>query len=123
MTLWKRVDWFQVYPSRTRKIFYDCNAKYNSYSFDGGERFEPDYLLFLHKQNEVGYEQLQVFIEPKGTHLIAEGKWKEDFLLEIEDKAVATKIFVDDNKYKIWGFHFFNADVRMNDFAKDMERL
>ena len=55
----------------------------------------------------MGYEQLQVFIEPKGTHLIAEGKWKEDFLLEIEDKAVATKIFVDDNKYKIWGFHFF----------------
>ncbi len=39
----------------------------------------------------MGYEQLQVFIEPKGTHLIAEGKWKEDFLLEIEDKAVATK--------------------------------
>ena len=71
----------------------------------------------------MGYEQLQVFIEPKGTHLIAEGKWKEDFLLEIEDKAVATKIFVDDNKYKIWGFHFFNTDVRMNEFAKDMERL
>ena len=63
-------------------------------------------MLVLHKQNEVGYEQLQVFIEPKGTHLIAEGKWKEDFLLEIEDKAVATKIFVDDNKYNIWGFYF-----------------
>ena len=60
----------------------------------------------------MGYEQLQVFIEPKGTHLIAEGKWKEDFLLEIEDKAVATKIFVDDNKYKIWGFHFFNVSVK-----------
>ena len=71
----------------------------------------------------MGYEQLQVFIEPKGTHLIAEGKRKEDFLLEIEDKAVTTKIFVDDNKYKIWGFHFFNTDVRMNEFKKDMERL
>ena len=93
------------------------------YSFDGGERFEPDYLLFLHKQNEAGYEQLQVFIEPKGTHLIAGDKWKEDFLLEIEDKAIATKIFVDDNKYKIWGFHFFNTDVRMNEFSGDMNRL
>ena len=80
-------------------------------------------LLFLHKQNDAGYEQLQVFIEPKGTHLIADDKWKEDFLLEIEDKAVAAKIFVDDNKYKIWGFHFFNTDVRMNEFAKDMDRL
>ena len=106
------------------KVFLVRNERQlHIYSFDGGERFEPDYLLFLHKQNEAGYEQLQVFIEPKGTHLIADDKWKEDFLLEIEDKAVATKIFVDDNKYKIWGFHFFNTDVRMNEFSKDMERL
>ena len=106
------------------KVFLVRNERQlHIYSFDGGERFEPDYLLFLHKQNDAGYEQLQVFIEPKGTHLIADDKWKEDFLLEIEDKAVATKIFVYDNKYKIWGFHFFNTDVRMNEFAKDMERL
>ena len=106
------------------KVFLVRNERQlHIYSFDGGERFEPDYLLFLHKQNEVSYEQLQVFIEPKGTHLIVNDKWKEDFLLEIEDKAVATKIFVDDSKYKIWGFHFFNTDVRMNEFAKDMDRL
>lgn len=106
------------------KVFLVRNERQlHIYSFDGGERFEPDYLLFLHKQNEVGYEQLQVFIEPKGAHLIADDKWKEDFLLEIEDKAVATKIFVDDNKYKIWGFHFFNTDVRMSEFANDMNRL
>lgn len=106
------------------KVFLVRNERQlHIYSFDGGERFDPDYLLFLHKQNEVSYEQLQVFIEPKGTHLIANDKWKEDFLLEIEDKAVATKIFVDDSKYKIWGFHFFNTDVRMNEFAKDMDRL
>lgn len=106
------------------KVFLVRNERQlHIYSFDGGERFEPDYLLFLHKQNDAGYEQLQVFIEPKGTHLIADDKWKEDFLLEIEDKAVTTKIFVDDNKYKIWGFHFFNTDVRMNEFEKDMERL
>ena len=106
------------------KVFLVRNERQlHIYSFDGGERFEPDYLLFLHKQNDAGYEQLQVFIEPKGTHLIADDKWKEDFLLEIEDKAVAAKIFVDDNKYKIWGFHFFNTDVRMNEFAKDMDRL
>lgn len=106
------------------KVFLVRNERQlHIYSFAGGERFEPDYLLFLHKQNEDGYEQLQVFIEPKGTHLIENDKWKEDFLLEIEDKAVATKIFVDDNKYKIWGFHFFNKDVRMKEFAADMSRL
>ena len=106
------------------KVFLVRNERQlHIYSFDGGERFAPDYLLFLHKNNGAGYEQLQVFIEPKGTHLVGNDKWKEDFLLEIEDKAIATKIFVDDNQYRIWGFHFFNTEVRMNEFAEDMSSL
>jgi len=110
--------------ARYDKVFLVRNERQlHIYSFDGGERFEPDYLLFLHSPKEEGYEQLQVFIEPKGTHLIEKDKWKEDFLLEIEDKAVATKVFVDDNDYKIWGFHFFNQDVRRTEFDADMEKL
>lgn len=113
-----------VLKAKYDKVFLVRNERQlHIYSFDGGERFEPDYLLFLHKNNSDGYEQLQVFIEPKGTHLVENDKWKEDFLLEIEDKAIATKIFVDDNKYRIWGFHFFNTDVRMSEFAEDMSRL
>jgi type III restriction enzyme len=113
-----------VLKAKYDKVFLVRNERQlHIYSFDGGERFEPDYLLFLHKNNSDGYEQLQVFIEPKGTHLVENDKWKEDFLLEIEDKAIATKIFVDDNKYRIWGFHFFNTDVRMSEFAEDMNRL
>ena len=113
-----------VLKQKYDKVFLVRNERQlHIYSFDGGERFEPDYLLFLHKNNSDGYEQLQVFIEPKGTHLVDKDKWKEDFLLEIEDKAIATKIFVDDNKYRIWGFHFFNTEVRTNEFADDMSRL
>lgn len=113
-----------VLKQKYDKVFLVRNERQlHIYSFDGGERFEPDYLLFLHKNNSDGYEQLQVFIEPKGTHLVENDKWKEDFLLEIEDKAIATKIFVDDNKYRIWGFHFFNTDVRMSEFADDMGKL
>lgn len=80
-------------------------------------------MLFLHSNKKDGYEQLQVFIEPKGTHLLEKDSWKEQFLLELEDKAVATKIFVDDNKYRIWGFHFYNEAHRMTEFAADMSRL
>ena len=93
------------------------------YSFEGGERFEPDYLLFLHSTKNEGYEQLQVFIEPKGSHLVETDKWKEDFLLEIEGTAMPRKVYVDDNDYKIWGFHFFNQDVRATEFAEDMARV
>lgn len=93
------------------------------YSFVDGERFEPDYLLFLHSPTVEGYEQLQIFIEPKGSHLIDGDKWKEDFLLELEGQAIPKKTYVDDNKYKIWGFHFFNREVRSIEFADDMKRI
>lgn len=106
------------------KVFLLRNERQlHIYSFEGGERFEPDYVLFLHSNKKDGYEQLQVFIEPKGTHLLEKDSWKEQFLLELEDKAVATKIFVDDNKYRIWGFHFYNEAHRMTEFAADMSRL
>lgn len=93
------------------------------YSFDGGERFEPDYILFLQKDKPDGFEQLQVFIEPKGTHLVENDKWKEDFLLQLKDKAIPIKTFADDNNYHIWGFHFFNRDVRESKFNADFETL
>lgn len=93
------------------------------YSFDGGERFEPDYLLFLHLPKQDGYEQLQIFIEPKGTHLVEKDSWKEDFLLQLESRAIPVTKFADDNNYKIWGFHFFNRDVREMEFDDDMKKL
>lgn len=106
------------------KVFLLRNERQlHIYSFEGGERFEPDYVLFLHSNKKDGYEQLQVFIEPKGTHLLEKDSWKEKFLLELEDKAISSKLFVDDNKYRIWGFHFYNEAHRMSEFAADMSRL
>lgn len=93
------------------------------YSFDSGERFEPDYVLFLQKDNADGFEQMQVFIEPKGTHLLESDGWKEDFLLQLKENAIPIKTFVDDNNYHIWGFHFFNRDVRGAEFSADFEML
>lgn len=93
------------------------------YSFDGGERFEPDYLLFLHSPKQNGYEQLQVFIEPKGEPLISKDSWKEKFLMQLEAKAVPFTKFADDNKYRILGFHFFNRNERMEEFKADMGKL
>ena len=93
------------------------------YSFDGGERFEPDYLLFLRRRNEIGIEQYQIFIEPKGSHLLAQDKWKEEFLLQIESRGIPRKTFADDDKYRIWGFPFYNQQSRMPEFTKAFERL
>ena len=122
------VAYFKKYVNELRdkydKVYLVRNERQlHIYSFDGGERFEPDYLLFLHTQKNDGYEQLQVFIEPKGTHLIEKDSWKEDFLLQLESNAIPVTKFADNNKYKIWGFHFFNRDERSVEFDNDMVKL
>jgi type III restriction enzyme len=93
------------------------------YSFVGGERFEPDFLLFLRRRNSTGFEQYQIFVEPKGDIYIESDKWKEDFLLQIENKGIPTKTFADDVDYRVWGFPFFNQGSRMSEITKAFERL
>lgn len=87
------------------------------YEFDTGERFEPDFLLFLQKKGTDGYLQEQIYIEPKGSHLLGKDKWKEDFLLKIEEQGIPAKKYVDDNKYRICGLPFFNEELRMKEFT------
>lgn len=106
------------------KVYLVRNEReFHIYSFDDGERFEPDYVLFLQKEKTDGFEQIQIFVEPKGTQLLEKDAWKEKFLLQLIDEAVPVKKFVDDNDYKIWGLHFFNLENRMPSFDKDFQTL
>lgn len=82
------------------------------YSFVGGNTFEPDFLLFMKKRDEDGvYDNIQIFIEPKGEHLIKNDRWKEEFMMEIRDKA--NKLFTTKtSKYSIWGLPFFTENKK-----------
>ncbi len=97
------------------------------YSFDDGDRFEPDYVLFLqNKNNKNAYDQLQVFIEPKGDHLLNDDKWKEDFLLQLKNKSDCEITMISgDNNYNVWGLCFFNKNrnLVLKDFDKDIDVL
>ena len=73
------------------------------YSFDKGERFEPDYLLFIKNKNDDKSEEYQIYAEQKGEQLLLVDKWKEDFLIKIEEKQKTMK-----NNHKIIGLPFFN---------------
>lgn len=122
------VSYFRQYVSELQqkydKVFLIRNERQlHLYSFDDGQRFEPDYIIYLWKKDKVCSEQIIVFVEPKGTQLLEADSWKENFLLQLEKRAVPTLIFKDDNKYKIWGFHFFNRENRSVEFADDMKRL
>lgn len=122
------VAYFRGYVADLRKIYDRIflvrnEREFYIYSFEDGERFEPDYVLFLQKNKMDGFEQLQIFIEPKGTQLLEKDAWKEKFLLQLKAEAVPTTIFVDDNDYKILGLHFFNQENRMKEFDSEFAAL
>lgn len=84
-----------------------------------GRAFEPDFLLFCKQKNE---EQLtyQIFIEPKGAHLIANDKWKEEFLNEIRKDKKTINLLTD--KYRITGVPFYNNENE-NNFRESIEKV
>lgn len=85
------------------------------YSFEAGERFEPDFLLFIRKkQVDNTTITYQGYIEPKGEHLINQDIWKEDFSLQIEETGLTTGVFSEN--YKILGFPFFNKKENIKKF-------
>ena len=90
------------------------------YSFDKGERFEPDYLLFIkNKNNDNKSEEYQIYAEPKGEQLLLKDKWKEGFLLEIEEKQKTMK-----NNHKIIGLPFFNGKgTKLKEFSEVINKF
>ena len=90
------------------------------YSFDKGERFEPDYLLFIkNKNNDNKSEEYQIYAEPKGEQLLLVDKWKEDFLIKIEEKQKTMK-----NYHKIIGLPFFNGKgTKLKEFSEAINRF
>lgn len=80
------------------------------YSFDEGGAFEPDYILFLRiKGDDAKYDNLQIFIEPKGNQLLLKDKWKEKFLLQIQQMADVHWITKADS-FNVWGLPFYNEE-------------
>jgi type III restriction enzyme len=104
----------KVYPKLQAKyenIYLLRNEKhFKLYSFDSGQPFEPDFVLFLtEKKNNIS-TNYQVFIEPKGEHLFEHDKWKEDFLLAMRAKHKIEQLWKSKN-YVVWGMPFYNSNT------------
>jgi type III restriction enzyme len=82
-----------------------------------GRAFEPDFLLFC-KQRDGEQMTFQVFIEPKGNHLLGHDKWKKDFLEEIKTEQKVMKIHTD--TYLITAVPFYNYSNE-NEFKMTLE--
>ena len=59
------VAYFRGYVAQLRKMYNRIylirnEREFHIYSFEDGERFEPDYVLFLQRDKTDGFEQLQI---------------------------------------------------------------
>ena len=84
-----------------------------------GRAFEPDFILFL-QQNDTPTVTYQVFIEPKGGHLMAHDKWKEDFLNELRARQLSIDLASD--RYQITAVPFYN-NQNENEFKRALESV
>ena len=107
--------------SKIHLIRNECQA--SLFAFNDGARFEPDFLLFLKNAETNEYEYTQVFIEPKGSQLLLKDEWKEKFLLDLKQNAKPVVQFKSDEKYDIWGLHFFCSPERDKVLFNDIEKL
>ena len=72
------------------------------YAFEDGRPFEPDFILYLIGKEKTDTMHYQVFVEPKGTHLLKADEWKEKFLVSIKEHFQVEQLF-SNKKYVVWG--------------------
>lgn len=108
---------FKILKENFKNIYLIRNERELKIFDKLGRAFEPDFILFC-KQNKGKELTYQVFIEPKGAHLMANDKWKEDFLKDIRDEKTVIKI--DTDKYLITGVPFYN-NANENEFKTSLE--
>ena len=92
------------------------------YAFADGGALQPDFVLFLIGKEDKNTMHYQVFIEPKGGHLLKADKWKEEFLTAIKAEHKVEQLF-SNKHYVIWGLPFFNKSERMNEFETEFNKL
>jgi len=92
-----------------KEIYLIRNERhFKIYNFEDGDAFEPDFVLFLKDSLDKLYNY-QLFIEPKGTHLLEHDTWKEKYLSNIKYVTFESKL-TDNIQYHIYGLPFYNIN-------------
>lgn len=92
------------------------------YNFEDGRPLEPDFVLYLIGKEAVDTIHYQVFLEPKGGHLLKADEWKEKFLMDIHKNFKIEQLF-ENKKYVVWGLPFFNSEYRATEFDEAFDKL
>jgi type III restriction enzyme len=105
----------EIYLIRNEKLFQIHN-------FANGAVVEPDFVLFAVEQDTQRAVIYQLFVEPKGQHLMAAEKWKQDFLLEIANEHRIETVF-ENKAFRIVGLPFYNETVTKIVFEREFQRV
>ena len=92
------------------------------YTFDEGRAMEPDFVLLLVEKARREARHWQVFVEPKGRHLLRTDEWKERFLCALKEEGRVEQLMAD-RHYIVWGLPFYNEQSRMPDFEAGFAEL
>ena len=92
---------------RFKNIYLLRNERFfKLYRFSDAKATEPDFVLYMTDKNSDKEVIYQLFIEPKGGHLLYNDEWKEQFLQEIEKEAIIE--LYQSQQYKLIGMPFYN---------------
>lgn len=94
------------------------------YTFEEGQAFEPDFLLYLKKNTSDISVIYQVFIEPKGGDRITndDSKIKERFLRQIQDEFKLETLFKNKD-FKLLGMPLYNEQLTKSDFDDKFQSI
>lgn len=110
-----KLKWDEIFLVRNERHF-------QIYNFDDGQPIEPDFVLFLKKKDSDISLHYQVFIEPKGEHLLKYDEWKENFLKSLKKKHQINVLWKS-KKYTVWGMPFYNEAFKKTEFEDEFKTL
>ncbi|MFC1719559.1 DEAD/DEAH box helicase family protein [Pseudomonadota bacterium] len=114
---------FDRLKSKYDEIYLIRNERhFKLFNFDDGRAFEPDFILFLIKNGVKKESCYQVFLEPKGGHLIKQDEWKQNFLLKLHSEHVIEQLWKD-KEYIVWGMPFYNETDTKPEFEKEFKQF
>lgn len=109
---------YDVHLIRNEEVF-----KLNN--FADGEGFMPDFVLLLKDKQKFSSDSVddflhyQIFIEPKGGHLVENDSWKEAFLKSITVEYGRDKILQKNTPhYRLIGLPFFTDHQKNGQFTE-----
>ena len=129
-----KADWFAYddnYGTEEEKylikyiesIMDKLNEKYNEiylvrnekdlkiYDFETGRATEPDFVLFMRRKYTEGvFDNIQIFIEPKGPQLRGTDSWKAEFQKKIHSDGFI-QFHTENQDFEIWGMPFYTESV------------